>query len=1056
MNSQVTPAGAQRELIKAGAGAGKTHTIQTRVTEWIQSGEVAADRILAVTFTVNAAAEMRNRIKVNLLKAGLRQEAKLLDRSTISTIHAFGSQVLKTFAYETGQSPSPRQLSEHEQKLLIRSALESVSSIDYLVDNLRRFGYVGTKKKDEFVDAVDQLSEMILSVMGKLRSLGKGGDISATEADDLLSAALEKIKTVYGHVQKDPTPLKRDLWAAIQVVRTAYPDSTYLMDKAEWGSNGKSRTFTSTVYNLTTDQLDSDWRAWANLQYVDDLKKLAKHSEARLAEQIWNAAEKLDVHPGPLKEALEHTASLLRSALDGLGVFAGLKREKGLVDYADMVQLSETTLKRNSAWLEEVASEYDCIIIDEFQDTNPLQYKLLRALEPYVKHTLIVGDLKQSIMGFQGSDSRLFGSMLESQAKVETLGGNWRSTPELMEFINAMGDTLYGPRYSRLTPKANYHSDLSALQLLAFEKGPWGVSGGKNTPGFTREGNKALANHLVKLLGSGVNVTDRSTKQKRPIRPSDIAVLASRHSRLENFASVLRQTGLSVQIKENGFLACPAVCLMLNALQFLNNPRDSYALLDYLTSPIFGDNRSEQLEELVTEYLKDRRFADERIVDLLSDRANLQSLSVKSQLIALVESSGVLDRVLNLPDGEQYRANLLRLIGWADNFENAQPETLQAMGLAGRNAPTFVVWLHEQFKETDEQALPDPLAENAITFKTWHACKGLEWPVVVILDAEKEFGPSVPDISMDYPDGGVDTMLEGGFAKYSPNWASPKVKEDMLDSLRDEELETRRNLFYVALTRAREQIILPVWEGHKDDCMLSAIGPAIETVLKLNDPKYAASKQVLTTEADTLECFSSATTRKVVCVDSATQATPISASVSPSELKGSEAVTLSLINTSPYTPPLDLSELTEHPANVIGTWMHRVYEVFFVAPERLDDALRIGIGQCLSDGALQSIKTHLAGLKSAIETTQGSDVTYRCEVPVLSLNQTGQIVSGTIDLVIESSQGNCLVDHKTDAELEDAVHLGQLAAYVGMNNSLNLASCALNWGKHGEVHTFTS
>ncbi|MEB3736489.1 UvrD-helicase domain-containing protein [Halopseudomonas pachastrellae] len=154
--------------------------------------------------------------------------------------------------------------------------------------------------------------------------------------------------------------------------------------------------------------------------------------------------------------------------------YQSTKKQAGLVDYSDMVHLANDILSNNPEWLEEIAGRYDCLIIDEFQDTNPLQYSLLRQLQARSKYTLIVGDLKQSIMGFQGSDSRLFATLLQDSESlpdaVKVLDGNWRSTPEVMGFLNDVGEKLYGDRYQSLVPKAAYQSDLPAVHALRFNK----------------------------------------------------------------------------------------------------------------------------------------------------------------------------------------------------------------------------------------------------------------------------------------------------------------------------------------------------------------------------------------------------------------------------------------------------------------------------------------------------------------------------------------------------------------------------------------------------------
>src|SRR5512143_3499650 len=123
-------------IIPAGAGSGKTYTIQTKLAEWIMSGEVDPGKIVAVTFTEAAAAELKGRIEGQLVKLGRLEDALRLDHAYISTIHGFGLRILKEFAFDAGISPQLRLLSEDEEKILIRLALSRTDRADEIAGKL--------------------------------------------------------------------------------------------------------------------------------------------------------------------------------------------------------------------------------------------------------------------------------------------------------------------------------------------------------------------------------------------------------------------------------------------------------------------------------------------------------------------------------------------------------------------------------------------------------------------------------------------------------------------------------------------------------------------------------------------------------------------------------------------------------------------------------------------------------------------------------------------------------------------------------------------------------
>ncbi|HCW89759.1 MAG TPA: hypothetical protein DHU56_06855 [Marinobacter sp.] len=1047
-------------LIKAGAGAGKTYTIQSTLADWIKQGIVKADRVLAVTFTNDAANEMRTRIRLALLKEGMMAEARLLQKSNISTIHAFGLEILKTFAYEAGKSPAPRQLTEQEQDFLLRKAMDQAQAIQPVLDELEHYGYGGGFKGDDFQDADEQLTETILALINKLRSLGKGFSETADEAEALLRQAKDIITTTYGHVQKNGAPYADQLWSAIEAVRTDYPDPTTLREKGEWGNNGDTRAFVDNIYSATRERLDRDWKLWASLQFDDKLKKIReKHPRADLAEPVWNAAEKLSVHPGPLNDALTHIECLINGVLETLAAYQYTKEQAGLVDYGDMVHLANDMLEADPEWLDEIAGDYDCLIIDEFQDTNPLQYALLRRFQASSKYTLIVGDLKQSIMGFQGSDSRLFAELLNDGEKtpgvVKELDSNWRSTPELMDFINGVGTALFGSKYQELEPKAGYKSDLPAVQVLRFSKDDWNLnaSAKSSKPGFTAEGNIALANHIKELLGSGSQITDRHSGQKRPIRGSDIAVLARGHSRLGKFAEALRNVGVEVQIQQPGFLACESVQWVLSALQALNNRRDHYAWLDLLTSPLMGGQSTERLSELLASY-DPKTALKHSLKDLLEPLGNsLRKQPVKNQLLTIIEEARLFETLNSHPQGPQYRANLIKLIGLAEEFEALQPETLNAMGIAGKNASTFPVWLSENKDSIDEQPTPDPQAEDAVVLKTWHSSKGLEWPVVMVLDAEKASEPRFPSISMAYPEGGIDTMLQHSFVQIMPHFEDRPIKERFAKLLATEKIETDKSLYYVALTRAREQLILPWWAGFSDRSMLGYIDRLIELRAVKVGLALCEQKQVSSSTAGWNTFKARIPNRAVFQIEKGKHLGKLNHTISPSVEKNRDFQETFAQERISYFPALNLDVFRDMPANELGTWLHRLYQVYLMQPGLLDKALIKKSDYSIDSDKQKILIDHLNGFKDRISGLANNLYDEHCEVPITGLSLEGQVISGTIDYLIEGVNECWLFDHKVTKRSDIECYLKQLEIYAAMLKRRNVTSI-LNFPAAGELLRF--
>lgn len=1043
-------------LIKAGAGAGKTHTIQTQLTEWVRNGAVAPDRILAVTFTKAAANEMRQRIRIDLLKAGLIEEANRVQNATITTIHAFGLEILQSFAWEKGFSPEPRQLTEHEQKLILKRALNQVEAIGPLIDNLKQYGYTGTFKGSDWIEPADQLQSALLSVTNHLRSLGKGEEESGQEAKTLLQEAQNQVQALYGHTF-NAEPLRQELWTAIETLRSEYPEKSSL--KSEWGSSKSLKAFVDAIYDATFERLKNDWPLWKKLQETTG-RALKRRSEggpdnAYLAEAIWDAADQLQVHPGPLEEALYHVECLLQGALEALAHYQSLKMESGLIDFGDMVTITNTILD-TPEWRQEIAGQYDCLIIDEFQDTNPLQYALLQRLQQQRIPTFIVGDLKQSIMGFQGADPRLFNALINqeqaNQGDVRELDSNWRSTAALLDFINPMGQALFGDDYQPLTAQAKYSSQLTPVHLLHFSKDIWknGTKGDK--PDLYREGGIAMANHIRSLLESEQPVTDRETGEQRPIKPSDIAVLARTHTKLQRFTDALRQVGIRPQLREPGLFDCPAVQWVLNALQWLTNPNDRYAALALLTSPLINGQDSETLEKQLQNRVNEDSLDTTPIETLVPAGKVIAFQPVSRQLEAIIEQGGLYQHLQHRETGEQERANLVTLLGMAQSFQQQQPETLQAQGLFGHSATTFQVWLTENRKEFDTQTDATPQADDAVILKTWHSAKGLEWPVVLILQGEDIRQTELPGTDMAYTSEDARQMLQHSFVRILPNFVDSRSKDRMKAPLLPEHDQANRNLYYVAMTRAREQLILPWFSEPKEGSLLHCISGLFKTD---NSAAFEYQETVMTSDmAKPPDLETTSHSRKAFPVTERATPEEIANTKTPSLSHESEATSPADSEELHYGSPLALEALrTEVRADKLGSWVHRLYQTNLKNPEIIERAFALAPVKELQQEWKEQCRAHLTALEQSLRTQMGL-VQAHCEYPVLALNQQGQTLSGIIDLLAETEEGYWVIDHKTDSEKDADKHWTQIRAYAScLKLEKPVLGVAINWTQHGTLET---
>ena len=373
-------------------------------------GLVAPERILAVTFTEAAASELKERIRFELVKRDRIEDALKLEESYISTIHGFGLRILTEFAFEGGISPSPRLLNDDEQGFLIRRTLPKTGKADAVAINLRKFGYRYDPVNK--TGAEDVFLGTLLSLIDRLRSLGRKG-----EDPVLVSGAVETLRMIYGKTG-NADALNRALHGAVGRLLKRFPGDLSPGFEGNASASGDFReNFRSLRRAEDLEEVASDWGLWLSLRKLRVAGRGGKVPPGYedLAGEVMTAAAGF---PSGTRGRFPTRSCTLRPSWaepqDCLGSYGEEKRKASLVDFPDMLAGSHEILAKRPDVLAILKGRVDCLVIDEFQDTNPLQFSLLWKIREAGVPALVVGDVKQSIMGFQNADPRLF-EQLEKQ-----------------------------------------------------------------------------------------------------------------------------------------------------------------------------------------------------------------------------------------------------------------------------------------------------------------------------------------------------------------------------------------------------------------------------------------------------------------------------------------------------------------------------------------------------------------------------------------------------------------------------------------------------------------
>jgi ATP-dependent exoDNAse (exonuclease V) beta subunit len=776
------------------------------------------------------------------------------------------------------------------------------------------------------------------------------------------------------------------------------------------------------------------------------------------------AANALLSHPGPLEQAQTHIRALLAAGQEILAHYAQAKREAGLVDYSDMVALAAALLRARPDVLDTLVGRIDCLVVDEFQDTNPTQFALLWQIKQADVPTIVVGDLKQAIMGFQGADARLFEAIIAQQGnKAKPLTKNWRSQPALVDFVNALGPGLFPGAYQALAPQREI-SVKQALELMVFAK--------RAKSGQHAVRAYSLGQRLRTLLTDNAHpLTDRHTGKARSLRGGDIAVLCPTHGMLGAYAEELRRQGLRVRQAAHCWLDSRPIQMMWYALAYVANPDDRHAAL-YLAVTELGRLL---LQSALEQLMQDGRIDDPILTQLDAIAAQAQTQPVDAVVTATIRALGLFDQVMHWPDAEQARANLVRLQSEAVAFTDSHPDARAQAGLFGAGIPSFLAWLATQVEGRDGDRQPDPrvIDEDAIVLSTWHAAKGREWPLVCVCGLEYSIKATVPSLGLGYPRfDDLARVLDEARIEYAPTFAAPESNEPFVQRLQAAQETSARRLLYVALTRARDKLILewPAFQDDKDSCTYYSIlrqegGASLDAKgVKVGKKKFpcvitAGAEQMLeeAEDADELE----PTPLPVICRRAIRRDAPPPAltqdSLTPSQMHaGSAATDTSGLELQRYgsgrTVTVGLSGLER------GTFIHRCFEVLGARPalagqgcDRLKQITGVDIKPKDFDRIAAAVESFETWLRKTFQPTA-----IKREWPVAALNAQGSLVTGTADLIVETKQGCWIIDHKSDKTDDPlagfALYRPQLQAYADalIAAGSKVLGIAVHWTHRGE------
>lgn len=1038
------------KAISASAGSGKTFNLTQTLLGKIKSRELNPENLVAVTFTEAGASELKSRIRAVLLNEGLFEEAQKVEEAYISTIHAFGFRLLKEMAFDMGLPLSSRMLNEDEQTQLIRSSMVSSQALIEMSSHLDTYGYKTQRKGNKFVSAEAVFRSHLQQFIDLLRSTGRHH-----AEEEFLNRSIEWIESRYGAVDRSrsSSDIAKAVHRCVQALLAEFPECP--VERFQVGTESARKDFYRDyrVFEKAArfDPLLDEWSLWADLSNIRLTFQGSKGKPGfeRYKELATSLKETVDtyfeVHPGPLDQSKHHFKSLLNGASETLTGYSEKKKKSALLDFTDMVAHAEVALRN----VDNKKRLLDCIrmvVVDEFQDTNPIQFAFLWHLIGAGISSVLVGDVKQSIMGFQGADPRLFESLIKStDVSVTSLDSNWRSQPRLMNAINALTVGLAGTdgmdaAYSPLEAKGQ-ESPLDPLHILSFKGKPDsnrkkkdGSDDGVVHPSELQWRARNIANILRLKLQSDLQVVDRRTKNLRKLKGGDIAVLCPTNGMLAIYAREFEQLGLTVNLERQNWFETSEVQLAIQILSLIDNPDDRHAKLMLATS----DFCSLSLEVAILSLLDGSidQLPVFSSINLIRD--SVSSLMMKDVVESALEQTGLIDLASSWVDHAQARANLFKLIGLAREFSDAHAETLASAGFHGKGIGTFIGWLH--FLKAQRKDDPCPRAtyndENAIELTTWHKSKGREWPVVLVAGIDKSPNVGVPNAAIGYLDfSNFDSIIQNSQIEFSAAYDFEAKREALLATLRSQAESISLRELYVALSRPRDQLILEWLPYHLSSSskskrriqLLSELtqfevnagsvsigGQSFDAIV--DEISYVAATTFVSNPSDN---HAAKAVGRLAIEQKTTSTVRVLAQCSPSLMVDIAKPT------TPYKiesvhPPMEFPQVAQ--LNRLGTAIHRVLEIVLSGHEEHLNAAPVMKAfelEGIDAERLKNLVQLAHKLRNHFTKSDCSSQIYVEQVVMGILDDREELMVGQVDCLIKTADGTFVIDHKSGSLSKD-------------------------------------
>lgn len=881
-------------FISAGAGSGKTHRLTHDLADFLtkqnnnghnadNSGkpvQIEPSQIIATTFTKAAAAEIKERARHELLSLhtpdGI-QKATLLETAAIGTIHSVAQKFINKYWYLLGSCPNQDVLTDEDKDIYRNQSLALLmentnfttqhEAIDRFFREFRPTHYVDTFSVPNPEFWADDVAKIVQrATYYGIKDLGAKSE-SRTKS-------MDEIDSLFGKV----------VIPTVQALSIVFDDLIKAMNDNIKTKNGKYVANENKTIKTLSELKDKYCKTDTNgiLKLPNDIVSYTLLLKVYNVIKEYNKLEKTKKSGIPLQSSsLQALYDLLTSTYYGdiikacmnavfdiaqawISDYEGFKRTRGVIDYDDMEKgfyrliedYSECTDDSekidNSQVIADIRASYKLILVDEFQDCNPMQLKIFSRLShiiagnsglPY--SSIWVGDPNQSIYGFRGSDTNLINRVKSlftatypqktaDGLSLDTLKKSYRSREELVTYANNL---FKSPFFADFTPldATRCSGDEIKLNVPAVQQWNFQKANNNDTNNLI-----VFARHLDKIVDKQLYMVqkedDDHNECAREIQYSDIAILARKNTDLDKIVKVLREEGVPASAPESKIFDRAEVQLVLAIINLLQNKKDDNGNTVTVEDPhelasllrLWNDQTTEDIiAERCNVVMRGTDWTNQHTSDLDPIRLALKhakDLPIDQKIQTIILELDLYDRVNKWGDGDVRRQNLMTLQSVATQFVSR----CKRLGIKPTEKE-FTLYL----KDADINPEKDNTS-NSVRVFTYHGSKGLQWPMVILYSLDNDdlaldevegndplnkffrreyFG--VHEVQKPTQCGTVSTIFPDYHINYFPAPVDgaiepirPKVvASSIYKTAKTRQIDESKRLFYVGVTRARDYVI---------------------------------------------------------------------------------------------------------------------------------------------------------------------------------------------------------------------------------------------------------